>query len=69
MMISNISPASSQFEETINSLKYANRAKNIKTKAITNKELVSIHISEYKNIINDLRQEIEQLKQKLEGKE
>lgn len=68
VMISNISPASSQFEETINSLKYANRAKNIKTKAITNKELVSIHISEYKNIINDLRQEIEQLKQRLEGR-
>ena len=44
------------------------RAKNIKTKAITNKQLVSIHISEYKNIINDLRQEIEQLKLKLENK-
>lgn len=32
VMIANISPSSSQFEETINSLKYANRAKNIKTK-------------------------------------
>ena len=66
VMIANISPASSQFEETINTLKYANRAKNIKTKALTNKKLVSIHISEYKNIINDLRLEIEQLKMKLE---
>ena len=66
VMIANISPASSQFEETINTLKYANRAKNIKTKALTNKKLVSIHISEYKNIINDLRQQIEQLKMKLE---
>lgn len=65
VMIANICPASSQFEETINTLKYANRAKNIKTKAITNKKLVSIHISEYKNIINDLRKEIEQLKMKL----
>ena len=58
VMIANISPANSQFEETINTLKYANRAKNIKTKALTNKKLVSIHISEYKNIINDLRAEI-----------
>lgn len=53
-MIVAISPASAQFEETVNTLKYANRAKNIKTKAITNKKLVALHISEYKNIINDL---------------
>ena len=31
-MIANLSPASSSFEETINTLKYANRAKNIKLK-------------------------------------
>ncbi|EOD17875.1 hypothetical protein EMIHUDRAFT_65880, partial [Emiliania huxleyi CCMP1516] len=30
-IITNVSPASDQFEETINTLKYANRAKNIKT--------------------------------------
>ena len=65
VMIANVSPASSQFEETINTLKYANRAKNIKTKVLANKKLVSIHIAEYKNIINDLRQEIDQLKSKL----
>jgi len=65
VMIANVSPASSQFEETINTLKYANRAKNIKTKVQANKKLVSIHIAEYKNIINDLRQEIDQLKSKL----
>lgn len=34
-IITNVSPASDQFEETINTLKYANRAKNIKTKAIS----------------------------------
>lgn len=65
VMIANVSPASSQFEETINTLKYANRAKNIKTKALANKKIVSIHIAEYKNIINDLRLEIDQLKSKL----
>ena len=34
-MITNVSPASDQFEETLNSLKYANRAKNIRTKGVT----------------------------------
>lgn len=68
VMIVNVSPSSSQFEETINTLKYANRAKNIKTKAITNKKLVALHISEYKNIINDLHREIEELKFKLSEK-
>ena len=59
VMISCVSPGSSQFEETLNTLKYANRAKNIKTKVMANKRLVSMHIAEYKNIINDLRSEIE----------
>ena len=31
VMIANISPGVLGFEETINTLKYANRAKNIKT--------------------------------------
>ena len=31
VMIANISPSHRQFEETINTLKYANRAKNLKT--------------------------------------
>ena len=64
-MIANISPSGSQFEETINTLKYANRAKNIKTKQVANKKLVAIHIAEYKTIINDLRNEIDLLKHKL----
>ena len=59
VMISCVSPGSSLFEETLNTLKYANRAKNIKTKVMANKRLVSMHIAEYKNIINDLRSEIE----------
>ena len=62
VMISNISPAASQFEESVNTLKYASRAKNIKYKVSANKKLVSLHIAEYKNIITDLRSEIESLK-------
>ena len=33
VMIANIAPSSSNYEDTSNTLKYANRAKNIKTKA------------------------------------
>ncbi len=65
VMITNISPASSQIEETLNTLKYASRAKNIKVKITSNKKMVSLHVAEYKNIINDLRHEIEELKAKL----
>lgn len=54
VMIANISPAGNQIEETINTLKYASRAKNIKIKATANKKIVSLHIKEYKNIIKDL---------------
>ena len=57
-MIANISPAGGGFEETINTLKYANRAKNIKTKTKVNKNMVNVHISEYRQIIDDLREEI-----------
>ena len=55
VMIANISPAGGGFEETINTLKYANRAKNIKTKSKVNKNTVSVHVSEYRSIIEDLR--------------
>ena len=67
VMVVTISPASTQFEETLNTLKYANRAKDIKTKPIENKKLVEFHISEYKNIITDLRGEIENLRVKLKS--
>jgi len=59
VMIATVSPAGNQNEETINTLKYANRAKNIKMKVEPNKKMVSHHISAYKNIISDLRGEIE----------
>ena len=58
-MIATVSAASLQNEETINTLKYANRAKNIKMRVEPNKKMVTLHISAYKNIISDLRDEIE----------
>ena len=65
VMITTVSPASNQYEETINTLKYANRAKNIKMRVEPNKKLVNQHISAYKNIIADLRDEIDKLKMQL----
>ena len=65
VMIVTVSPSAGQFEETVNTLKYANRAKNIKTKPIENKKLVELHIAEYKSIITDLRSEVDHLKKKL----
>ena len=63
LMMCNISPASSQFEETLNTLKYAARARKIKTRPKENKKMVQLHIAEYKNIISDLKTEISDLRQ------
>ena len=41
-MIVTISPSSGYFEETVNTLKYAQRAKNIKTKPVENKKTLQI---------------------------
>ncbi len=46
-MIANISPSSACFEDTHNTLKYANRAKNIKTNVQRNVLNVEYHISKY----------------------
>jgi kinesin family member 18/19 len=62
LMMCNISPAASSFEETLNTLKYASRASLIKTRPEENKEMVEMHIAEYKNIINELKDEIMDLK-------
>lgn len=55
VMIATVSPASSSFDETMNTLKYANRAKNITTRPIENKRLVEFHVAEYKSVIEDLK--------------
>jgi len=68
VMISCISPAAASFEETCNTLKYANRAKNIRTnitEAVMNKIDVRTHAAEYENLISGLRNEVATLKHKL----
>ena len=65
VMIVNVSPAAEYAEESLNTLKYANRAKNIKTKLSRNVLNVNYHVAQYKEIIAGLREEIGALKERL----
>ncbi|XP_075415549.1 kinesin-like protein KIF19 [Tenrec ecaudatus] len=67
VMIAHISPASSAFEESRNTLTYAGRAKNIKTRVKQNLLSVSYHIAQYTAIIADLRGEVQRLKCKIDA--
>ena len=67
-MITNISPAWSSFEDTRNTLKYADRAKQIKTIVKRNVLNVDFHIENYGKIIGKLRGEIENLREQLQAK-
>jgi len=64
-MIVCVSPSSQHYDETHNTLKYANRAKNIKTKVSRNIINVNRHVSQYVKAIYDLRQEVDSLKNRL----
>uniref|UniRef100_A0A8C9WCU5 Kinesin-like protein KIF19 n=1 Tax=Scleropages formosus TaxID=113540 RepID=A0A8C9WCU5_SCLFO len=66
VMITHISPASTNFEESRNTLIYADKAKNIRTKVKRNLLNVSYHIAQYTSIIADLRKEIERLRAKID---
>ncbi|GFO31121.1 kinesin-like protein kif27, partial [Plakobranchus ocellatus] len=58
LMICCISPAASNFDESLNSLKYANRAKNIKNKPVINRDIQSIRFEEMQTEIKALREEL-----------
>ncbi|XP_060067526.1 kinesin-like protein KIF19 [Ylistrum balloti] len=66
VMIAHISPASLHFEESRNTLIYADRAKHIRTKVRRNVADVSYHIAQYTNIIQELREEINRLRVRLQ---
>lgn len=73
-MIANVSPSILSIEDTHNTLQYANRAKNIRTNVLPpsisslspqikrNEVNVKYHVSQYRSIINELRQEVTDLK-------
>lgn len=64
VMIACVSPADSSFQETLNTLKYANRARNIKNKPVVNTDPHSAQLGRLKDQINALQLEL--LKQKLQ---
>lgn len=64
-MIAAVSPSSLTYEDTYNTLKYADRAKNIQSTLKKNVLKVDFHVAKYGQIIEDLRVEIVELKDKL----
>lgn len=67
VMIANVSPGVSSYEDTLNTLKYANRAKDIKTEQKLNlREVVDEpDINNYQGLIEQLKKENVQLKRAL----
>ncbi|XP_038053284.1 kinesin-like protein KIF27 isoform X2 [Patiria miniata] len=58
-MITCISPSAVSFDETLNALKYANRARNIKNKPIINRDVNSCRIAAMQTEIEALREELQ----------
>ena len=69
VMIANISPCHFNYEDTRNCLKYANRAKNIHAEIGVNRTTVTKHISNYNEIISELKSVVYDLKGKLSAVE
>ncbi|ODV79240.1 kinesin-domain-containing protein [Suhomyces tanzawaensis NRRL Y-17324] len=62
VMIVCVSPSSLHYDETLNTLKYADRAKEIKTKLIRNQHNLDRHVGSYLKMITEQKQEIEELR-------
>lgn len=65
VMIAAISPSSLTFEDTYNTLKYANRAKEIKLSLKSNVISLDCHFSQYATICQQLQAEVATLREKL----
>ena len=65
VMIANVSPSGCSFEDTYNTLRYADRAKEIKVKA--NRNVVNVHlpIHKYTSMIDDLKLQVKHLQEEL----
>lgn len=69
VMVATISPADSQYHHTVNTLKYADRAKEIKTHIQKNIGTIDTHVSDYQRMIDSLQIEVGRLKKELAEKE
>ena len=52
------SPSFLNYEDTYNTLKYADRAMNIRCKVVKNEMSVDMHVSRYAKIAEELRLEV-----------
>ncbi|XP_020708233.2 kinesin-like protein KIF19 isoform X2 [Athalia rosae] len=66
VMIAHVSPSSTHRDESKNTLVYADRANSISNKVERNVLDVSYHVSQYRNIISDLKNEISRLRNKMQ---
>ena len=64
-MISNVSPSSLTYEDTYNTLRYADRAKKIKIKLKKNVCSVDFQVGQYQKIVEDLKSQLNELKNKI----
>ncbi|KAL0461907.1 UNVERIFIED_CONTAM: Kinesin-like protein KIN-8B [Sesamum latifolium] len=69
VMIATISPADNQYHHTVNTLKYADRAKEIKTHIQKNIGTINAHVSDYQKMIDNLQGEVTRLRMELADKE
>ncbi|XP_074457216.1 kinesin-like protein KIF7 isoform X1 [Larus michahellis] len=60
VMIACVSPSSSDFDESLNTLNYANRAQNIQNKAVVNCRKETEHVEELHRQIKNLQKALEQ---------
>ncbi|KAI5325078.1 PREDICTED: kinesin [Prunus dulcis] len=69
VMVATVSPVDSQYHHTVNTLKYADRAKEIKTHIQKNIGTIDTHVSDYQQMIDSLQIEVCRLKKELAEKE
>ncbi|XP_068656248.1 kinesin-like protein KIN-8B [Aristolochia californica] len=69
IMVATISPADDQYHHTINTLKYADRAKEIKTHIQKNIGTLDNHLADYQKMIENLQVEISRLRSELAQKD
>lgn len=69
VMIAHVAEDATSYDESRNTLVFADRAKNITNKVRSNMVDVTYHVKQYQSIITELRQEIQKLQDKIEQNE
>lgn len=69
VMISNVGPADYNFDETMNTLRYASRAKNIQNKPRINEDPKDALLREYQDEVQKLRQQLQMIQSGMDPSE